>query len=96
MDEITIFQFSKEELDQIVQDAVRAALSEKAKPVESKPYLKGIQELAEFLGISLSKAQKLKNDGVLPYFQDNRLVLFDPEKIQEAIAKHNQKRKSRH
>lgn len=55
--------------------------------------IKGIHELAAFLKVSAPRAQKLKNDGVFPYFQDGRLVLFDPHKVREAMANYNLKKK---
>ncbi len=54
-------------------------------------FIKGINGLAEYLGVSKSKAQKLKNGNVIPYVQDGRLILFDPRKVDEAL-----KRKSPH
>ncbi|MFZ4548684.1 MAG: DUF3853 family protein, partial [Bacteroidales bacterium] len=45
--------------------------------------------LAKFLGISVSKAQKLKNEGIVPFFQNERLVLFDPDKVREAMSNYN-------
>ena len=53
--------------------------------------IKGIHELATYLKVSPPRAQKLKNDGVFPYFQDGRLILFDPDKVLEAMANYNLK-----
>ena len=54
---------------------------------DNKPYLKGMQELADFLGVSKSTAQKLKNNGVIPYSQQpwSKIVLFDKEKVKLAL-----------
>ena len=52
----------------------------------STPVIKGIQGLANFLGISRSVAQKMKNEGVVPYIQYDRVVLFEPNKVLEALA----------
>ncbi len=93
MDEIAITQVTKNELGSIIQDAVKAAIPEQPKPQAPKTFIKGTHELADFLGISLSRAQKLKNEGAFPYFQDGRLVLFDPEKIREAMATINLSRR---
>jgi hypothetical protein len=90
MDEIEITQVTIDELDRIIQDAVKAAIPEQPAPPAPKTIIKGIHELASFLGVSPSRAQKLKNDGVFPYFQDGRLVLFDPKKVREAMAVYNQ------
>ena len=91
----SIIQVTKDEFDRIVQDAVKAAIPEQPKPPEPKTIIKGTHELAKFLGVSLSRAQKLKNDGVFPYFQDGRTVLFDPKKVLEAMAVYNQSHQSK-
>jgi hypothetical protein len=96
MNEITILQVGREELDKIVQNAVRDALSNQIKTVSpSQPHIKGTHQLAKFLGISVSKAQKLKNEGIVPFFQNERLVLFDPEKVLLALENYNSKRRGK-
>ncbi len=60
-------------------------------PVEEKllaspGYIKGIHGLARFLGISTTKAQKMKNEGMIPCYQTGRTIFFDPEKVREAVA----------
>jgi len=64
------------------------ALSNKVEQLSSVPIsvIKGIQGLADFLGISKSVAQKMKNEGIVPYIQYDRVVLFQPEKVLEALA----------
>lgn len=52
-----------------------------------QPFIKGIHELAKFLKVSPARAQKLKNEGVFPYWQDGRTLLFDPEKVKQAMNK---------
>lgn len=90
MEQITIIQVGPEELDRIVQKAVRDAISNQIAPVEDRqPHIKGTHQLAKFLGISVSKAQKLKNEGIIPFFQNERLVLFDPDKVREAMSNYN-------
>lgn len=64
------------------------ALTEEVKrlsSVNTPTVLKGIQSLADFLGISKSVAQKMKNEGVIPCIQYDRVVLFQPEKVLEAL-----------
>lgn len=51
-----------------------------------QPFIKGIHELAKFLQVSPARAQKLKNEGVFPYWQDGRTLLFDPEKVRQAMS----------
>jgi hypothetical protein len=91
--EITFIQLSKEELTSIINEAVRAAMPTIINEKPSKPFIKGIYELASFLNVSAPTAQRLKNEGVLPYFQNNRLVLFDPIKVRIAMEQYQQNRK---
>ena len=85
-------QISEEEITAIVTNAVRDAMPKELKASTPLPHIKGIHELAAFLKVSASRAQKLKNEGVFPYFQDGRLVLFDPDKVREAMEAHNKRR----
>lgn len=55
-------------------------------PTTPQPFIKGIHELAKFLQVSPARAQKLKNEGVFPYWQDGRTLLFDPEKVRQAMS----------
>lgn len=47
--------------------------------------IRGIHGLAEFLGVSPVTAQKLKNSGKIPFVQFERIVLFDPKKVMDAL-----------
>ena len=80
------FNLSLSELRAIIQETVKDALSEN-RPDTAKPFIKGIHELAKFLRVSPARAQQLKNEGAFPYWQDGRTVLFDPEKVREAMNK---------
>ncbi len=90
---IQIIGFTKEEFTDLVRDVVKSSMTADNKQSVLKPRIKGIHALAEFLGVSPPRAQKLKNEGVFPYFKDGRLVLFDPEKVQEAMEAYNRKGK---
>lgn len=50
------------------------------------PTIRGIHQLAKFLNISPSRAQSLKNQGLIPFFQSGRTVLFDPAKVRQALS----------
>ncbi|MFZ4414939.1 MAG: DUF3853 family protein [Bacteroidales bacterium] len=52
---------------------------------EPRQPIKGIHALAKYLGVCPAKAQSLKNSGVLPYFQNGRIVLFDCDKVDEVM-----------
>ncbi len=81
----------KEEIIKIVGDTVREEMRNVTTSPSPKTHIKGIHELATYLKVSPPRAQKLKNEGVFPYFQDGRLILFDPDKVQEAMANYNLK-----
>lgn len=90
MSDIIILQVSRDELEKIVSKAVRAAMLEQTNSANPKTQIKGIHELAAFLKVSPGRAQKLKNDKIIPCFQDGRLVLFDTDKVLKAMESHNE------
>ena len=90
MNNIILLQVTRDELEEIVAKAVRAAVAGLQNPQVSKTHIKGIHALAKFLQISPARAQKLKNEEVIPYWQNGRLVLFDPEKVMKAMENYFQ------
>lgn len=66
-------------------------LSEKETDVQEKENegyeIKGIHALADFLKVSPTTAQKLKNSGKIPFSQFGKIVLFDSNKVLEALEK---------
>lgn len=80
-----LIQVGKDELAKIIQDAIRSAMPQNLRQPEPQPFIKGIHELAKFLKVSAPRAQKLKNEGAFPYWQDGRTLLFDPEKVRSAM-----------
>ena len=79
------FIFNEDEFKKIIKDVVREELSKIEFKNESPQYIKGIDNLAIFLGVGRSTAQKMKNDGVIPYVQYDRTVLFDKAKVMSAL-----------
>ncbi len=55
--------------------------------------IRGIHGLADFLGVSPVTAQKLKNSGKIPFAQYERIILFDPQKVIDALESNNKNRK---
>lgn len=88
MEAVSLFPYNETALKSLIYDAVRTALSnhEAAPQPTPQPFIKGIHELAAFLKVSPARAQKLKNEGVFPYWQDGRTLLFDPDKVRAAMA----------
>lgn len=76
-----------------IEDVLRKILCEaladlnNGKESGEQKFIRGINGLAEYLGVSKSKAQKLKNGNAVPYVQDGRLILFDPRKVDEALKR---------
>ncbi len=75
------------EVKAMIHSAVKEAVQTTTAPKTEKKFIKGIHQLAKFLNVSPSKAQDLKNSGKIPFSQNGRLILFDPEKVMEALSK---------
>lgn len=52
-----------------------------AKPNLTTKPIRGIRQLAEFLGCSPATAQKLKNRGLIPFYNIGNRVFFEPDKV---------------
>lgn len=92
MSELILIQVTIQQLEVIIEKAVQKALSEQYDRSGPGEPIKGIHELAAFLRVSPSRAQKLKNEKIVPCFQDGRLVLFDREKVRLAMEIYNNKK----
>jgi outer membrane protein assembly factor BamB len=93
MNEVIIIQMGREEFSGIIRDEINKAMPKEFVQSNPEPPLKGIHSLAKFLGVSPARAQKLKNDGVFPFLQDGRLVLFDPAKVREVWNQYSSNRR---
>jgi len=93
---IQILGVTEQEFQERLNIAVRNAMGDKApQPAPKKEFIRGIWNLAKFLGCSAPKAQRLKNEKVISCFQDGRLVLFDPDTVRAEMAAYNQTKKRR-
>ncbi len=81
-----LIQVGRDELTRMIAAAVRDAMPSDIKQATPQPFIKGIHELAAFLKVSPARAQKLKNEGAFPYWQDGRTLLFDPDKVRAAMS----------
>ena len=76
-----------------LEDLIRKVVAEEVAKItinkenNNLKFIRGINGLAEYLGISRSKAQKLKNENAIPFVQDGRMILFDSRKGDEALTK---------
>jgi hypothetical protein len=89
--------FDEAKLAAIVKNAVAEAMA--IKPILNKPIIQerkilySIKEPSEFIGCSTVTAQKLKNEGRIPYRQVGRKVMFDSSDV--LLAMEPGKKKSR-
>jgi len=79
-----------EQLKEIIKDCMKTYISNntEANNPEALPqerYLRSIKELAEFLGCSTTKAQELKNKGVIRYRQYGRKLIFIVSEVLEDL-----------
>ncbi|WP_295938420.1 helix-turn-helix domain-containing protein [uncultured Alistipes sp.] len=72
-----------------LQAQVKALAEEvqKLSSASNPPVIRGIDGLAEFLGVGKNTAQNMKNDGIVPYYQHGRIVLFRPEEVFNALER---------
>lgn len=95
MHNLVLSPIDPEELIQSISDRVTANILKAGnfnEPQSNQPFIKGIHELSKFLRCSPSRAQKLKNEGRFPFFQDGRTLLFDPEQVRRAMQIDDEKK----
>ena len=66
--------------------SLHLAMSESV-PQQERTRIRGIRGLASYLGIGLNKAQNLKNDRVIPYYEDGGLLFFYSDEVDAALRK---------
>jgi len=96
MAQILVQQISAPELENIIQNSIKKAVAESLnqnsqQATDPEPFVKGIHGLAKYLGISPTMAQKLKNEGIFQCFQYDKTLLFDKQKIKEALLNYNKR-----
>ena len=71
----------EEKFTQVLRKVIREELAAMPKSENQFPgegrLLRSMKEVAEYLGCSVVTAQRFKNEGLLPYVQKGRKVLFD-------------------
>lgn len=97
-------QIDEERLSEVVEQAIMKGI-EKIKTDEEnkskqtaggKKYLYCLQELADFLHCSLPTAQRMKNEGRIPYKQAGRKVIYDQEAVMMAMEHINTHKFKKH
>ena len=96
---------NEDEFKRLIREAVREEVAAQIKEMygnniiqsvnDSKPYIRGIKALADFIGIGKSSALKLKNMGLIPFYQQpwSKIVLFDKEKVKAALQDNSEWKK---
>lgn len=79
----TVNSLTVAELVKIINESIPS--TNNVNVVEPRKPIKGIHALAKYLGVCPASAQALKNKGNFPYFQDGRVLLFDPNEIDKAM-----------
>lgn len=94
-DQDTEAMITKTELFALIGKEIREAINDHSLNLTaeigapSNMLLKGLRELADYLDISVSYAQKLKHSGAIPYFQLGSVLFFNKAQVLEAITKGN-------
>ena len=83
---------TKQELSDVVNEAVKAALEsldtrQASKEKEDSTLIYGINGLAQFLGVSMPTAQKYKNDRIFPVYQHGRTLMFKSSEVLAGMSK---------
>ena len=86
---------SESELTNLIRVTVTDILENKINAKPPKATIKGIKGLAAALNCSVSKAMKLKKSGVIRYFQDQKLLLFDYDQVIEDLKGQNINKRGR-
>jgi len=63
------------------QQVSKIPIQPTAKPNQTTKPIRGIRQLAQFLGCSPATAQKLKNRGLIPFYNIGNRVFFEPDKV---------------
>ncbi|SHE68835.1 DNA binding domain-containing protein, excisionase family [Bacteroides luti] len=93
-----VLLIKRDELSFLINEAVEAAFkrNENATPNKEEgalKFLRGNEELAKYLKCSVGTIIRWKNMGLIPFSQKGRMILFDIEKVNEALSNKSFKRK---
>lgn len=93
-----VIMTTKEDLVALAVEAATIALSKMDEKKSSLPetketptLIRGIQGLANFLGVSQPTAQRLKNAKLFPCIQHGRTIFFKPDEVLDGMAKRKSK-----
>lgn len=83
---------NKQELKELIDSSINDALSkiqenQTKNEIHPASLIYGIKGLASFLGVTQPTAQKWKNDGVFPFIQRGRTIIFKSEEVLAGLSK---------
>ena len=82
--------FDEEKLAEVVRRAVKeqmeAMMIQKEEQPKERRILYSMKELADFIGCCVPTAQRMKNEGRIPYKQIGRKVMFDTVEVLKAMV----------
>lgn len=78
----------KDTINEIVKDSLQEANNQEPKKQENH-LIYGIMGLANFLGVSMTTAQKFKNERLFPCIQHGRTLIFKSEEVLAGLSKRN-------
>ena len=70
---------------ELVRDDVPETPPRLQRPFDTEGRLKGLSELAAFLGCSRSAAQKYKLNGTIPFYENGRSLYFYEDEVRDAV-----------
>ena len=86
---MTVIQIEGVEITEVIRQVIREELAlagiEKGSEAKSGKYVYNLKDLADFLHISPPVAQRLKNEGKIPYRQTGRKFIYDCDAIMKAL-----------
>lgn len=80
MDDIVLISISRDELCQLVKEAVKEELKRKSE----KQFI-SFKEVCEWLNISPSTLNSWKSKNMIPYMKIGKKLLFNKQEISEAL-----------
>ena len=83
---IVLISISKEELQALIQDAVKAELSKK-----KEKELMNFRETLEYLGISASTLNNWKSTNRIPYKKLGKRIVFNRKDVLQALKDYKEK-----
>ena len=92
-------QIDETRLSEVVRMAIREEMAlvfpNGNEDSKTKKYVYNLKELADFLHISPPVAQRLKNEGKIPYRQTGHKFIYDCDAVMKALEHVDKKKKGK-